>query len=174
MNLIKYIITNILDDLKHFFYPYPIQYIVDLWEWVFPPNRLNWYDRINNYFNPKQKWVKDYIEWNKWCDKPELIRDFLFGCIIHLIEKEECFEHNDYTVTDHHTDFARELQECYTYIKIRRPNLEKLLDKACDNLPASQTYEIRYAEVNELSEKIDKLDNKVIVWVIENKGYMWT
>lgn len=174
LTTIKNSVGDILNYIKHFFYPYPIQYLIDFWGWLFPTNRLNWYDRITNFFQPKQNWIKDCIEWNNWCDKPELIRDFSFGCIVHLIEKERWFQQIDFTVTDHHSKFARELQECYTYIKVRRPNLQKQLSKAYDNIPISEKYNVRYAEVNKLIEKIDKLDNEVIIWVAENKGFMWT
>ena len=42
---------------------------------------------IKVFFKPKQKWLTETIP-NSWKDKPELIRDILFECIIHFIEEE--------------------------------------------------------------------------------------
>ena len=36
---------------------------------------------------PKNAWARKVVP-NLWCDKPELIQDFLFACIIDFVEKE--------------------------------------------------------------------------------------
>lgn len=161
------------DWLIHFS-PRPIRYIGDAYDWLFPRHKYGWIDYVSIFFQPRQRWIKNHIEYNKWCDKIQLIPDFLFGCVIHLVEEEKWLEHIDYSVTDHHAEFARGLHECYTYIKVRRPNLEKAMDEAYGKLPAVQAYNEKYAEVNRIEKELTDLDQKYSIWIVTNKGYMWT
>jgi hypothetical protein len=80
-------------------------------------------EKIKNFFFPRQRWIKKYITYNDYCDKPELIQEFLFGCLIEFVDKEEYFE-----VVDHRVDFHAELTGWYIYIKYRRSRQTE-----CDN-----------------------------------------
>ena len=157
-----------------YFSPRPLSYIGNAYNWLFPTHKLGWVDYLSIIFKPRQRWIKDHIEYNKWCDKTELIPNFLFGCVVHLVEKEQWIEHIDYAASEHHAEFARELQECYDYIKVRRPNLEKEIDEAYQNLPQVSDYEEKYAEVIRIEKEIDKMDKHFMIWIVTNKGFMWT
>lgn len=135
----------------------------------------SWLYKIKETFNPRQKWIKKHIEYNAWCDKVELIPKFLFGCVVHFVEEEECFKTTDWQGTSEgHAKFADQLVKCYEYIKVKRPSLERQLDYAYDNLPKAQDYHERYAEVIRIEKEIDKLDKEYAIWIVENKDYMWT
>ena len=136
--------------------------------------RLNLLGKIKYALNPRQKWIKKHIEYHKWCDKVELIPKFLFGCVVHYIEEEKCFDKIDFGADKDHTKFSNELVECYSYIITKRPSLEQQLEDAYDNVPSRGTYEERYSEVNRLKIEIDKLDRKYMIWIVENKDFMWT
>jgi hypothetical protein len=157
-----------------YFSPRPLSYIGDAYNWLFPKHKLGWVDYLSIIFKPRQRWIKDHIEYNKWCDKVQLIPDFLFGCVVHLVEEEKWLESIDYEATDHHAKFAKELQECYDYIKVGRPKLNKDLDEAYKNIPDVVDYEERYGEVIRIEKELTDLDQKYSIWIVTNKGFMWT
>jgi hypothetical protein len=164
-----------LRDWLSYFAPKPLSYIGHLWDWILPKYKYNWYDKIRCTLNPRQKWIKKHIEYNQWCDKVELIPNFLFGCVIHFVEDEECYEKTDWEgSSEGHCEFSNGLKECYDYVKVGRPTLKKELDKAWENLPKEGLYSEVYKDVNFIEEEIIRLDKKYMVWITENKNYMWT
>lgn len=94
-----------------------------------------WY-KITAFFNPRQKWLTKHIP-NIWKDKPELIQDILFACLVHYVEEEnglhdESFYKKDLDehyiskeYYDHSVEWNNDLREVYNYIKTERPKLEK-------------------------------------------------
>lgn len=101
-----------------------------------------WY-KISAFFNPRQKWLTKHIP-NTWKDKPELIQDILFACLIHYVEEEKGLrdasfyeqdlkdghlsqEHYDQSVT-----LNNDLREVYDYIKVERPVLESNVNHQTD------------------------------------------
>ena len=162
-------------DWLKYFSPKPLSYIGDLLNFISPPHRDGLLDKIRYKINPRQKWIKKHIEYNCWCDKVELIPKFLFGCVVHFVEEEKCFDTVDWKASSKdHTEFENELCECYEYIKVKRPSLEKQMDYAYDNLPEAQTYHERYADVIRIEKEIDDADKKYMAWIVENKDFMWT
>jgi hypothetical protein len=160
--------------------PKPISYIGDLWDWVFPRYRDTFLDKIGLFFNPRQKWIKKHIEYNNWCDKVELIPKFLFGCVIHYVDEEKCFERNNFNAVPEQEKFAKELKKCYEYAKNGRDDLEKQVEIAYGNVtldltdPApKKSYEEMYGEVSRLEAEIAKLDKRYMTWIVANKNYMW-
>jgi hypothetical protein len=156
------------------FAPKPISYIGDLWDYVFPRYRTTFLDKIGMFFKPRQKWIKKHIEYNSWCDKVELIPDFLFGCIVHYVEEEKCFEVIDWDSTEKNANIADELQECYEYIIIGRSMLEYELDYAYNNLPDTDDYKEKYAEVVSIEKAIEDSDQYFMKWIVKNKNILWT
>lgn len=166
--------------------PKPISYIGDLWDYSFPRYRTTFLDKIGMFFNPRQKWIKKYIEYNSWCDKVELIPKFLFGCVIHYVDEEKCFEHINFNSDSEHKKFANGLKKCYEYAKNGRDDLEKQVEIAYDNVTPldltdheskaglpKRSYEEMYGEVNRLEAEITKLDKRYMTWIVANKNYMW-
>jgi len=101
-----------------------------------------WYS-LCAWFNPRQKWLTKHIP-NTWKDKPELIQDILFACLIHYVEEEKGLrdasfyeedlkdghlsqEHYDQSVT-----LNNDLREVYDYIKVERPVLESNVNHQTD------------------------------------------
>ena len=164
-----------LRDYLCYYAPKPLSYLGDAWNWVLPKHRYNWLDKIKCKLNPRQKWIKKHIEYNQWCDKVELIPKFLFGCVVHFVEEEEAFKRIAWDESgEGHKEFADELQECYNYITIARPALEKKLEYAYDNLPAGGSYEEKYADVISTEKAIADGDKKYMMWIVKKKDYMWT
>lgn len=164
---------GIRDYLCYYASP-PLSYIGDAWDWFLPKYRDNWLDKIKCTLNPRQKWIKKHIEYNKWCDKVELIPKFLFGCVVHYIEEEKALEMIDWANSSWgHEKVEKELKECYQYIKYDRPTLEKQLDDAYDNLPDVEGYHEKYKKVNDTEKEIDRLDQKYMIWIVTNKKYLW-
>ncbi len=159
--------------------PKPLSYIGELWDWILPRHRCNWHDKIRCFFKPRQKWIKKHIEYNEWCDKVELIPNFLFGCVINYVDEEKCFEYLKFDGSLELEKFAAELKKCYGYAKNGRGDLEKQLDEAYPKIGdltseelTFESYEEKYAEVHRLEEEISKLDKRYMTWIVANKNFM--
>lgn len=142
--------------------PWWIQKPYDLFtgvrEIILPSNHTNWLWKLVFWFNPRQSWIKNHIEYYEWQDKPELITDFMFGCIIHLVEEEE-YVGKFVSETKNEITFDKQLLECYDYIKIQRPKMIKDMEKS----PVGSEW-----------EKIYELDEKWLIWIVKHKESMWT
>ena len=146
----------------------------DLKDFIFPRYRYNWWDKIKYTFKPRQRWIKKYIKYNPWCDKTALIPDFLYGCVVHFVEDEECFERVLYSSDAEHIEFAAGLTDCYKYIKFERPLLEKAIDDALDDASGrTGPYDAVYGEYNRLELKLDTLDKLYMSWIVKFYGFMW-
>lgn len=94
-----------------------------------------WY-KITAFFNPRQKWLTKHIP-NTWKDKPELIQDILFACLIHYVEEEEGLRdasfyeqdlkdgHLSQEYYDRSVEINNDLREVYVYLKEERSKLVK-------------------------------------------------
>ena len=173
-DILKHIKIWGLRDYLCYYAPKPLSYLGDAWNWFLPRYRYNWLDKIKCTLNPRQRWIKKHIEYNQWCDKVELIPKFLFGCVVHYVEEEKCFERIDWEASSpQHAKVADELQECYEYITTARPALEQQLDDAYDNLPEGGSYEEKYADVISTEKAIADGDKKYMMWIVKNKDYLW-
>jgi len=161
-------------DWLSYFTPKPFSYIGDFLDYILPRYSYNWYDKIRCTLKPRQRWIKKHIEYKQWCDKVELIPKFLFGCVVHFVEEEKCFERIDWEASSpQHAKVADKLQECYEYITTARPALEQQLDDAYDNLPEGGSYEEIYADVISTEKAIVDGDKKYMMWIVKNKDYLW-
>ena len=133
------------------------------------------YDKLRYFLNPRQKWLVKQIP-NEWTDKVTLIKDINFAMVMHFVDGEKCFEYTDYVNSgEHHAKFARELMECYLYIKIRRPDLEKQYWAAYpEDDKYTGDYETDYGAVHRLEKELDDQDKKWLNWIIDNRKYFWT
>lgn len=90
----------------------------------------DFYYLVKNLFLPQQRWIKKFIKYHSWCDKTGLIPDFIFGCIIHFVEEEGCFEIIDWESDGEHSDASKIIREVYEYAKYgRNKDEQKYLDK---------------------------------------------
>jgi hypothetical protein len=133
------------------------------------------YDWLRYEINPRQKWLTKQIP-NHWSDKTHLIPELNFAMIVHFVEGEKCFDNTDYEASgEAHAKFARELMECYLYIKTRRPNLQKQHENSYPNEDTrTGDYSVDYAETNRLEKLLDDEDTKWLTWIVKNRNFLWT
>jgi hypothetical protein len=131
---------------------------------------------ICDLFNPKQKWLTKQIP-RAWQDKPELIRDVLFNCIVHFVEEENGLDphgvdwseelkngHVTQEYVDHNNEILDSITRCYNWIKTDRPRLEKIFNENSGGTARA------VAAANAL-ERGDSATCRRIVHIYE---YLWT
>lgn len=163
---------------NHFKQKYPIQYFIRnrvLARFTYRRVSYFFYEYFTCKISPKQKWLMDGIP-NTWSDKVWLIPHINFKMVKHFVEQEKCFDYTDYEASSEvHAKFAKELKECYDYIKNIRPSLEKQMD---DAYPSDEmqdlAYEEKYKEVNRIEKEIEDNDTKWLCWIVTNRGFFWT
>jgi hypothetical protein len=108
-------------------------------------------------------------------DKVNLIPDLNFAMVVHFVEGEEALDVTDWDGTsEKHSQFAKELKECYDYIKVRRPALQEQLDNSYPNEETmTGDYNVDYAEHTRLEVLLNKEDTKYLVWIVTNRDYFW-
>lgn len=156
-------------------YKFPIQYWVRENSFKLNIKLSGLYDKLRYFINPRQKWLTKQIS-NEWNDKVTLIRDINFAMIVHFVEDEKCYEKTNYENSGGgHPKFAKELMECYLYIKTRRPMLDKMYWASFpDDDKYTGDYLVDYAETNRLEKEIEENDTKWLTWIVTNRGYLWT
>jgi hypothetical protein len=132
-------------------------------------------DWISYTLRPRQKWLAKQIP-KSWCDKTHLIQLINFAMVVHFIEEEKALDVTDWEASSPQADkFSKELMDCYNYIKVRRPQLEKEHD---NSYPTDETrtgvFDVDYAETNRLEVLLDKEDTKYLTWIVINREYFWT
>lgn len=145
------------------------------------------YDNINCRLNPRQKWLTSSIP-NTWHDKVELIRDVLYTMVVHFVEVEKCFEHNDWEYTKEQSEKGKQLKEIYHWIKLGRAEFVKQIDAAFPPIREDLSYAEHllnrteeqkaedhkaYDKVWELEKQLEEYDNKCLVWIVENRSLLW-
>jgi hypothetical protein len=132
-------------------------------------------DKINYFIFPRQKWLTEKIP-NEWSDKTSLILDLNFEMVVNFVETEMAYESTDWEAMDQDADvFQKELRDCYTYIKIRRPKLQEQYDNSYpDPERPSREFGIDYAENIRIELEMDKEDTKYLVWIVTNRDWLWT
>lgn len=164
------------DDIDTFLkYCFPMQYWLRENGFSLKCKLSRAYDWVRYKINPRQKWLKKQIP-DSWCDKVSLVKDLNFAMIVHFIEGEKCFDNTDYEgSSESHIKFAKELRECYEYIKNERPRLDKIY---WDSFPKDDAYtgdyNVDYADVNRLEKEIEDKDTKWLTWIVNNRGFLWT
>ena len=146
-------------------------------DYFLPKYKYNWWDKIRFTWKPNQRWIKQHVEYKQWCEKPELIPQLLFACVINYVEPqgEDCFNTICWESTPEHSEVEKGLRECYEYIKTGRAELQKEGDDALTVASGTQgPYEEVYGEHNRLEKLLDDTDEKYLIWIVQNRGYLWT
>ena len=148
------------------------------------------YYKVKNFFFPKQSWLVKGM-YHDWCDKPELIQEVLYRCIVNYVEQEECFESNDWSQGDTYQECAAFITDCYDWIKIRRPQLVKQIDTIVSNgcqttefikwveeggeYPQDKRpYDEIYPNLNKLEKELEEADQKYLTGIVKWHQYLWT
>jgi len=138
---------------------------------------------MKNPFKSPQKWIYKYIPKREYADKTHLIPEFLFGCVIEFVESEKCFEHTEYSYHSSDRKFARELRQCYDFVKNVRPSLQQSMDEelteASKKNPlvwkeSKYSYEELYGRYNYIEENLKKQEQKYMKWIVKNVDHLWT
>lgn len=150
---------------------------------------------MKNPFRSPQKWIYKYIPKREYADKTHLIPEFLFGCVIEFVESEECFERTEYRYHSADRKFARELRQCYDFVKNVRPSLQQSMDEelteAYEKNPmvwkeseednsllelkeSKYSYKELYGRYNYLEESLKKQEQKYMKWIVKNVDHLWT
>lgn len=168
----------------------------DVWDLL--PYKWNmwYYDYIKPIFKPKHSRLRKAIP-RQWCDITSLIVDVNFEFIKAFYEDEYVDGIVDWSATEHHQEFARWLEQSYSYITKERPELEKQKEEA---YPKSDgclfnnfeeitdekgrklykfkdddiSYEVKYGEVNRLEKLIEEKDTEILIQLIKRRDYFWT
>lgn len=177
-----------------YYAPKPISYIGDFLDWILPYHSYHWLDKIKMTLNPRQKWIKKHIKWNRFCDKVELIPDFLFGCIIHFVEEEKAYEYICWDNDKERKKVGKELKEAYHYARYDRPALLDTINAEWKAMPieddwpprartetetetdgqcAIKDYKKRYGKVDKLENELARKDKKYTLIIVNHKDYMW-
>lgn len=168
MDTTKYAPIN--DHLKKF---HPIQYPLRQWGFSLYCDLRQFHRWASARIRPRQKWLVKQIP-KTWADKTWLIPELNFAMVVHFVDEEKCFENTDYEgSSEGHGNFAKELRECYNYIKVTRPKLQQEYE---DSYPTTFTgdYLVDYAETNRLEKLIDSEDTKYLTWIVVHRQYFWT
>ena len=113
--------------------------------------------------NPRKE-MRNVLFPIRWQDLTETIVYFHLQAIIEFVEREKCFDHNDYTSDKEHEEFAAALKECYEYAKNGRPALEKKLQNAYKDAPLNKTYFDTYGIVIAIEKEIEEYDMRYRDW----------
>ncbi len=147
----------------------------------------NYYWNIRNFFSPRQKWLTKEIP-NRWMDKPELIWLILLECLKNYCKKEIGLDNlrnpkYDKDYPEYQRKFEHELLIIYEKVIYDLPVLEKQLEKEWDKIPCDFTLPIKmtteecnkkYFMVNKLEKQINDLKTEILLWIVSNRGYLWS
>jgi hypothetical protein len=157
--------------------------------------RMYYYDHIKTIFKPNNKRIRKAIP-RQYSDVSTLVVDVNFELLKAFYEDEYKADIVDWEATEQHSEFAKWLEEAYTYITKERPQLEKDLSNAYpplrdfkdmfkptvdkhgkktfelvdDGIP----YEVKYKEVNRIEEEIENKDTEVITELVKRRNFFWT
>lgn len=133
------------------------------------------HDWISEQMNPRQKWLTKQIP-KSWCDKTHLIPLINFAMVVDFVDGEDALNTTDWEASSAQADqFSKELKDCYDYIKVRRPQIEKDLEHSYpDEDKRTGVFEVDYAENTRLELLLNKEDTKYLTWIVTNRDYFWT
>ena len=107
-------------------------------------------------------------------DKPELIKDILFACLVHYVEEEKGINSREFYETDyreghiskeyldHCIEVNTDLQNVYNYIKTERPRLDAIYQ-----WPNTQSM------INHMN-LMDTKDVWAMTTIVKYSSYLWT
>ena len=118
------------------------------------------------------RWVWKNIP-KQWRDIDYIYETILFDGLVNYVEKEKGLE-----ATIHEVEKSDKIKEIYHWVKIGRDELQKDMDKVIITLEEIQnrTSEGRFKldEINRLEKIMDDTNTKHLIWLVENRHYLWT
>ena len=142
--------------------------------------------KIRCYFRPRNSWVYRAVP-KEWNDLDSIYEKVLYAGIINYVEGEKCFEVIDWSRYKKH---ANKIEEIYNWAKTGRDESEKQMMAAypeenhiwnpktgqiySGDSPCKKSYEELYGEVDRWEKYIKEKDDEYLVWLILNRGILWT
>lgn len=148
------------------------------------------YYSIYYLFRPQHSELRKVIP-RSYQELDYLMVEFNFALVKSLVEKQydgiESLYSNylavpqvggefDKELVDRWNNFRQQLFNCYKYITIQRVRLQKELEDSHKfDLPATpEVWEKFFTDSTRIEQEIENLDNKWLVWIVNNKNYFWT
>ena len=152
-------------------------------------NKYYWEDvwyRIDCAICPRNQWARDAVS-KFWEDKDTVFRNVLYAGLVNFVSKEgeDCFGRTVWSDTKEHRAAAKKIKEIHKWITIGRPAKLKQLDAAFPKMPKNgdilgwinddkYSYKEKYGKVESIESFIEKRDTEYLVWIVSNRGILWT
>jgi hypothetical protein len=129
---------------------------------------------------PKNSWARNIIP-HTYSDKPELIQDFLFACIIDFVDNEPV-EYTDWESSKEHKQTWETINELYKFAKYTLPARRKRLDEMLSELYdekslmefVDKSTDPKYEEMSVLEKQTEKEIQQRLIQVVKIRKYLWT
>ena len=129
---------------------------------------------------PKNTWARKIVP-HTYSDKPELIQDFLFACIIDFVENEPT-EYTNWESSKKHKQTWETINKLYKFAKHTLPTRRKRLDEMMSELYTEKSLmeyvdkpdDPRYEEMSALEKQTEKEIQKNLLEIVKIRQYLWT
>ena len=129
---------------------------------------------------PKNAWARKIIP-HTYSDKPELIQDFLFACIIDFVENEPT-EYTDWESSKEHKQTWETINKLYKFAKhtlpARRNRLNEMLSELYDEKSlmefVDKSDDSRYEEMSALEKQTETEIQQNLLEIVKIRQYLWT
>lgn len=159
---------------------HPIQYFfretlcTEYWIWRTRLNNFFW--KIRNLIDNPRKEMRKAVFPSEYRDLPEIIIEFNIQVIKEIYEREKYFENFETEPVLGKTErakFQKSLKKYYRYITIDR---EEMLKKA--DIMLYEDHKLSPNKRNKKwitqTQKVEKMDKEMCIWVASYKDYFWT
>ena len=129
---------------------------------------------------PRNTWARKAVP-HTYSDKPELIQDFLFACIIDFVENEPT-DMTDWQSDKKRAEVWRDINDLYKFAKYTLPKRRKRIDEMMTELYdeesllefADKSNDPAYDELTELEKKTETDIQKNLLQIVKIREYLWT
>lgn len=129
---------------------------------------------------PKNTWARKIIP-HTYSDKPELIQDFLFACIIDFVDNEPT-EYTDWESSKEHKQTWKTINNLYKFAKHTLPARRKRLDEMMSELYDEKSLmefvdksdDPRYEEMSALEKQTESEIQQNLLEIVKIRQYLWT
>lgn len=131
---------------------------------------------------PRNSWARKTIP-HTYCDKPELIKEFLFASIVDFVENEN-IDLTDWEANETMSEVKNTIDEIYKFVKQTFPYKEARIEKLRSALYAEKSFEQLLGDPDYDKDSFDRLKNleteldteiqQKLIQIIEIREYLWT
>jgi hypothetical protein len=129
---------------------------------------------------PKNTWARKIVP-HTYSDKPELIQDFLFACIIDFVDNEPT-EYTDWESSKEHKQTWETINKLYKFAKHTLPARRKRLDEMMSGLYDEKSLmefvdksdDPRYEEMSALEKQTETEIQQNLLEIVKIREYLWT